>query len=626
MDNAFNDFVYHYHNGSSTHAFEYLGCHRESREGTEGFAFRVWAPNARSIAVVGDFNFWNPEDLPMIRITQSIWEAWSPNPKVGEAYKYLVTGPDGQAVHKADPVGFRTNYAPDTSSVIWEPGQYKWGDSLYLARAARRDPLKSPVNIYEMHMGSWKRKENNGYYTYRELAPLLAEYLQYMGYTHVELMPLAEYPYDPSWGYQVTHYFSPTSRYGTPDDLKFLVDTLHRAGIGVILDWVPAHFPKDLYALYEFDGTCCYEYADPIMREHPDWGTRVFDFGRPEVRSFLISNAVYWLKEYHFDGLRVDAVSSMLYLDYSRPNYRPNKYGGRENLEAIEFIKQLNTACFAVRKGIIMAAEESHAFPMVTWPVDKGGLGFNMKWNMGWMNDTLKYMKDDPVYRKYHHDKLTFSMAYAFSESFVLPLSHDEVVHMKGSLIGKMPGDYFWKFAGLRLLRGYQMTMPGKKLLIMGSEFGQFSEWNFNQALDWMVLDYEMHQKLLAYNRDLNAFYKEHAPLWADDGSWEGYQWIQPDDNLSSILSFRRIDPKTKKELLVILNFTPVERNDYRVGVPRAGTYEPIFCSDDRKYGGCGSLPGEAVSEKVQFREYAHSALFHVAPMSLSVFRRKAKK
>ncbi len=320
MSNAFNEFVYHYHNGSSTHAFEFLGCHPENREGTDGFVFRVWAPNARSISVVGDFNFWNAEDLPMVRITQSIWEAWSPNPREGNAYKYLVVGANGQAVHKADPVGFRTNPAPDTSSVIWQQGAYKWGDSLYFARAARREILKSPVNIYEMHMGSWKRKDGGGYYTYREVAPQLAEYLQYMGYTHVELMPLAEYPYDPSWGYQVSHYFAPTSRYGTPDDLKYLVDTLHRAGIGVILDWVPAHFPKDLYALYEFDGSCCYEYEDPIMREHPDWGTRVFDFGKPEVRSFLISNAVYWLKEYHFDGLRVDAVSSMLYLDYSRPN------------------------------------------------------------------------------------------------------------------------------------------------------------------------------------------------------------------------------------------------------------------------------------------------------------------
>ncbi len=725
MASAFNDFIYHYHNGSSTHAFEFLGCHPETRDGVAGFVFRVWAPNARSVSVVGDFNFWNGDDLPMTKISQSIWQAWSPHPKYGCAYKYLVVGANGQAVHKADPVGFDVCAAPDTSSKIWQAGAYKWGDSLYLARTARRDPLKSPMNIYEMHMGSWKKKEDGTYYTYREIAQDLAQYVKDMGFTHVELMPLAEYPYDPSWGYQVTHYFAPTARYGTPDDLKFLVDTLHKHGIGVLLDWVPAHFPKDLYGLYEFDGSPCYEYSDPIMSEHPDWGTRVFDFGKTEVKSFLISCAVYWLKEYHFDGLRVDAVSSMLYLDYSRPNYRPNKYGGRENLEAIEFVKQLNTACFAarkglimaaeeshafpmvtwpvdkgglgfnlkwnmgwmndtlkymsmdpiyrkyhhdkltfsmayafsesfvlplshdevvhgkcslvnkmpgdyfcfaVRKGIIMAAEESHAFPMVTWPVDKGGLGFNLKWNMGWMNDTLKYMSMDPIYRKYHHDKLTFSMAYAFSESFVLPLSHDEVVHGKCSLVNKMPGDYFWKFAHLRLLRGYQMTMPGKKLLMMGSEFGQFIEWNFNQGLDWLLLDYDMHKKVQAYTRDLNAFYKANETLWSDDGSWDGYQWIQPDDNLSSIIAFRRICPKTKKELLVILNFTPVERNDYRLGVPKAGTYEPVFCSDDLKYGGCGSLPGAVTSEKVQFREYENSALFHVAPCSLTIFKRKTRK
>ncbi len=626
MSNAFEEFIYHYHNGSGTHAFEFLGCHAESRDGVEGFTFRVWAPNAGSVSVAGDFNFWNTEDLPMERITQSIWQAWSANPKYGDAYKYYVVGPNGQGTYKADPVGFCTNYAPDTSTVIWQPDAYKWGDSLYLARTARKNVLKSPVNIYELHIGSWKRKENNAYYSYREIAPELAEYVKSMGFTHVELMPLAEYPYDPSWGYQVTHYYSPTSRYGTPDDLKFLVDTLHKAGIGVILDWVPAHFPKDQYGLYEFDGTCCYEYADPIMREHPDWGTRVFDFGKPEVKSFLISCAVYWLKQYHIDGLRVDAVSSMLYLDYSRPNYRPNKYGGRENLEAIQFVKDLNAACFAARKGVIMAAEESHAFPMVTWPVDKGGLGFNMKWNMGWMNDTLKYMSMDPIYRKYHHDKLTFSMAYAFSENFVLPLSHDEVVHGKCSLLNKMPGDYFWKFAGLRLLRGYQMTMPGKKLFMMGSEFGQFIEWNYNQGLDWLLLDYDMHRKMQTYTRDLNAFYKENAPLWADDGSWEGYQWVEPDDNLNSIISFRRMDPKTGKELLVILNFTPVERNDYRLGVAKAGTYEPVFCSDDRKYGGCGSLPQAVTSEPVQYREYPHSALFHVAPCSLTIFKRKTRK
>ena len=404
------------------------------------------------------------------------------------------------------------------------------------------------------------------------------------------------------------------------------MDTLHKAGIGVLLDWVPAHFPKDLYGLYEFDGTCCYELQDPQMNEHPDWTTRIFDFGRPEVKSFLISCAVYWLKEFHFDGLRVDAVSSMVYLDYSRANYKPNKYGGRENLEGIAFLQALNTACFAVRKGVIMAAEESHAFPMVTGPAYDGGLGFLFKWNMGWMNDTLKYLKEDPVYRKYNHDRMTFPMAYAFSENFILPLSHDEVVHGKYSLINKMPGDYFWKFANLRLLRGYQMTAPGKKLSFMGNEFGQFIEWNHAQGLDWLLLDYDMHKKMLAYSKDLNRFYLDNPCLWTDDGSWNGYQWIQPDDRDNSIFAWRRIDPKTKKELIVVLNMTPVDRFDYTLGVPSAGVYEPVFSSDDVKYGGTGTLLSASVAKKGEFREYKYRANFHIPPMSLTIFRKKPRE
>lgn len=474
-----------------------------------------------------------------------------------------------------------------------------------------------------MHLGSWRRKEDGTLYSYSELAPILAEYVKEMGYTHVEFMPLSEYPYDPSWGYQVTHYYAPTSRYGSPEELMELVDTLHQAGIGVILDWVPAHFPKDEYGLYEFDGTCTYELSDPTMNEHPDWTTRIFDFGRPEVKSFLISNAVYWLEKFHIDGLRVDAVSSMLYLDYNRPNYKPNRYGGRENLEAIDFIRQLNKACFAVRKGTIMAAEEATAFPLVTKPDFDGGLGFLFKWNMGWMNDTLKYMKQDPIYRKFNHNLLTFSMTYAFSENFILPLSHDEVVHMKGSLVNKAPGDYFWKFANLRALRGYQMAQPGKKLCFMGGEIAQFTEWNFQKELDWLLLDYEMHQKMQLYTKELNQFYLDHPQLWSNDLNWEGYQWLQPDDCDNSILAFRRIDKKGK-ELIAVLNFTPVLRENYRLGVPKAGTYMPVFCSDDVKYGGTGQLPGEAVSEEIPFREYSHSANFRIPPMSLTFFQRKA--
>ncbi|MBQ8580402.1 MAG: 1,4-alpha-glucan branching protein GlgB [Oscillospiraceae bacterium] len=618
-----NDHVYHYHNGSATHAWEFLGCHPDCREGREGFVFRVWAPNAQKVSVVGDFNFWNPDDLPMYKISGGIWEVFSVHAKEGNAYKYAVTGPNGQSVYKADPVGFRTCRLPDTSTVIWRQGQYKWHDSLHFARSARRDPLHIPMNIYEVHLGSWKRKADGTVYTYREIAPGLAEYVKELGFTHVELMPLADYPFDPSWGYQVTNYYAPTARYGTPDDLKFLVDTLHQAGIGVLLDWVPAHFPKDIYALYEFDGTCCYELSDPQMNEHPDWTTRIFDFGKPEVRSFLISCAVYWLTEFHLDGLRVDAVSSMLYLDYSRPNYRPNRYGGRENLEAIEFLRLLNEACYKVRKGVIMAAEESHAFPRVTGPVSDGGLGFLLKWNMGWMNDTLRYFKEDPLFRKYHHGKLTFSMAYAFAENFILPLSHDEVVHGKYSLINKMPGDYFWKFAGLRLLRGYQMTHPGKKLSFMGNEFGQFIEWNYAQGLDWMLLDYDMHKKMLHFTRELNRFYLENDMLWADDHSWEGYQWIQPDDADNSVLAWRRINPKTKKELIVVMNMTPVSRHDFRLGVPKDGIYEPVFCSDDLYFGGTGEGAKTVSAEEVGFREYKHSALFHVPPMSMTIYKRQ---
>ncbi len=626
MSNHKSDFIYHYHNGTATHAWEFLGCHGEQRDGQAGFVFRVWAPNARDVAVVGDFNFWNGRDLPMQKISGGIWEAWTPHAKEGQAYKYLVTGIHGEQVHKADPCAYRTQLVPETSSVIWKQGAYKWGDSLWFAQNARRDALKSPLNIYELHLGSWKRKEDGSVCSYAEIAPELAHYVKEMGYTHVELMPLAAYPYDPSWGYQVTNYFAPTARYGSPDDFKYLIDTLHRAGIGVLLDWVPAHFPKDIYGLYEFDGTCCYELSDPTMNEHPDWTTRIFDFGKPEVKSFLISCAVYWLKEFHLDGLRVDAVSSMLYLDYNRPNYKPNKFGGRENLEAIAFLQELNTACFAVRKGVIMAAEESTAYPLVTGPVYDGGLGFLFKWNMGWMNDTLRYFKEDPLYRKYHHDKMTFSMAYAFSENFILPLSHDEVVHGKLSLINRMPGDYFWKFSGARLLRGYQMTHPGKKLSFMGNEFGQFIEWDYKKGLDWLLLDYEMHRKMQSFTRDLNRFYKENDPLWADDLSWNGYQWIQPDDKDNSIFAWRRINPKTKKELLVVLNMTPVTRKGYRLGLPAAGDYEPVFCSDDPKYGGTGETPVAVRAEKVDFREYKHSGLFHIPPMSITIYRKISQR
>ena len=623
MTEALRTLLEAYHGGTSIHAYEFLGCHRENRGGIDGFVFRVWAPNAKSVHVVGDFNFWNTEDLPMEKISQGVWEAWSHYAAAGCAYKYLVTHPSGRSVYKADPVGFRTCRAPDTSSVICPYDGYAWNDSAWIAAAGDRPPLKSPVNIYEMHLGSWQRKKDGSLYSYSELAPILAEYVRDMGYTHVELMPLSEYPYDPSWGYQVTGYYAPTSRYGSPEELMEFVDILHQHGIGVILDWVPAHFPKDEYGLYEFDGGCTYELSDPTMNEHPDWTTRIFDFGKPEVKSFLISNAVYWLEVFHIDGIRVDAVSSMLYLDFGRTNYRPNRLGGRENLEAIDFLRQLNNACFSVRPNVIMAAEESTAFPLVTKPDYDGGLGFLFKWNMGWMNDTLRYMKQDPIYRKYNHNMLTFSMTYAFAENYILPLSHDEVVHMKGSLLTKMPGDYFWRFANLRLLRGYQMAHPGKKLQFMGGEIGQFIEWNYMQGLDWMLLDFDMHKKTQLFFKDLNHFYLEHDPLWADDISWNGYQWIQPDDGDNSLIAFRRMGTD-KKDLLVVCNFTPVTRDRYRLGVPEAGRYECIFTSDDLKYGGTGTAIPESVSEEIDYREYKHSALFTIPPMSISFFVKKS--
>lgn len=613
-----------YHNGTSIRAYTLLGCHPEARDGLPGFVFRVWAPNAQAVYVVGDFNFWNPQDLPMQKISQGIWEAWSPHPTEGSAYKYLVHHWTGKTVYKADPVAFRTCRAPDTSSVICQP-RHSWRDHLWMEKNAHRSPLQSPVNIYEVHLGSWRRKEDGSLFSYSEIAPQLAEYVKNMGYTHVELLPLTEYPHDPTLGYQVTGYFAPTSRYGTPEELMELVDILHQAGIGVLLDWVPAHFPKDDYGLYEFDGTCAYEPEHPVMNQRPEWDTRVFDWGKPEVKSFLISSAVYWLEVFHIDGLRVDSVSSMVYLDCNRPEYIPNRYGGRENLEGIEFLRQLNRACFSLREGILMTAEEASAFPLVTRPDFDGGLGFLFKWDTGWVGDTLDYIREDPVYRKFRHQQLTFATTYTSAENFILPLSHDQVTHGQGSLIGKMPGEYFWKFAGLRLLRGYQMAHTGKKLCFMGSEFGQFIEWNPRKELDWMLLDYEMHRKTLAYTRDLNHFYREHDQLWLDDAGEGGFRWIQPDDADQSILAFRRIGRKNR-ELLVICNFTPVSRENYRLGVPEAGTYRPVFCSDDVRYGGTGQCAAPAVSQDISFREYAQSALFQIPPMSVTFYLRKNRE
>ena len=608
--------------GTCVRAYELMGCHRVTRQGKSGYVFRVWAPNARAVSVVGDFNFWNPEDLPMEKLEGGVWEVFTAKGSEGDKYKYWIIRNDGSGVYKADPYGTRTAPLPDTSCVICTGDNYVWGDGKWMRKATMNTPRKAPMHIYEMHLGSWRKKEDGSTYTYEELAEPLTRYLSQMGYTHVEFMPLSEYPFDPSWGYQVTGYYAPTARYGHPDGLKKLVDTLHKAGIGVILDWVPAHFPKDEPGLYQFDGTCCYELADPTMNEHPDWKTRIFDFGRYEVKSFLVSNVIYWLEKFHMDGIRVDAVSSMLYLDYNRPNYKPNRFGGKENLEAIELLRCVNRAAFELRPNAIMVAEESTAFPLITKPDSVGGLGFLFKWNMGWMNDTLSYMKTDPVYRKYEHNKLTFSMTYAFSENYVLPLSHDEVVHCKGSLINKMPGDYNQKFDNLRALYGYMMAHPGKKLTFMGSELAQFNEWNYRTQLDWNLLEFERHRQMQTFVRDLNRFYLTHPQLWQDDLEWEGYQWIQPDAGDDNLLAFRRIDSR-HREVLVICNFCPVERIGYRLGVPRPGIYKPVLSSAEVAYGGTWTHIPSALAQRIPYREYKLSALFNIPPMSTTYYVRE---
>ena len=624
MDEATKRAVEQFHRGELIRAWELLGCHRAVRDGRDGFLFRVWAPRARSVSVIGDFNFWNCADLPMTKISDGIWEVFSTWARPGSTYKYHVVGADGRQVDKTDPYGFYTTYRPDNCSIVYELEGYRWHDALYCVNRDRRDVLRSPVNIYEMHLGSWRHKEDGEPMGYLEVADRLIPYLKQMGYTHVEFLPLTEYPYDPSWGYQVTGYFSATSRYGEPMFLMELVDRLHQAGIGVILDWVPAHFTKDSSGLIEFDGSCCYELSDPSMNEHPDWGTRIFDYGRPEVQSFLISSAVFWLEKFHFDGIRVDAVASMLYLDYNRPSYKPNRFGGRENLEAIEFLRRLNRAAFEIRKQPIMVAEESTAFPLITRPTDVGGLGFLFKWNMGWMNDNLKYMSLDPIYRKYNHDKLTFSLTYAFSENYILPLSHDEVVHGKCSMVQKMPGYYDDKFANLRAFFGWQMGHPGKKLNFMGNEFAQFIEWNENQGLDWLLLDYDRHRQMQAFVRDLNHLYLDNPAFWQDDQDWDGFRWISCDDRDNSIVAFRRID-RRGHEIIGVCNFCPVKREHYRLGLPKPGAYELLLNSDDPKYGGWSNELPEIRAEKSPWGDLSCSAEFTLPPLSVLFYRPKGR-
>jgi 1,4-alpha-glucan branching enzyme len=583
--------TYLFHEGTSISAYEYMGAHATTHDGTAGYMFRVWAPRAQAVSVVGDFNSWDVSAHPMSKITGSIWERFVPCGATYDAYKFAVTGADGVLRYKADPYAFHAETRPGTASKLYTLGSYQWGDKIWKEHCRMNPVYASPLNIYEVHLGSWRQREDGGFLDYRTLADQLAPYVKDMGFNYVELLPITEYPLDDSWGYQSTGYFAPTSRYGTPEDFMYFVDLMHQYGVGVILDWVPAHFCKDAFGLIEFDGSPCYEYADPRKGEHKAWGTRVFDYGRAEVRTFLLSSAAFWLKEYHIDGLRVDAVASMLYLDYDRPDgqWCPNVNGGKENLEAIAFLQQLNKTAFTVNPDALMVAEESTAWPLVTRPVDVGGLGFNLKWNMGWMNDMCHYLKMDPWFRQGNHKDITFSMFYAFSENYVLPLSHDEVVHMKGSVYGKMPGDEWQKMAGVRGFYAYTMAHPGKKLSFMGVELGTEEEWAFYKSLSWGLLENQPNRQIHEYIRDINQFYQRHSALWEIDFDWEGFEWLVPDDNQNNVVVFLRRN-KEGDELLCAVNFSANTYENYRFGCPQVREYVEVFSSDEKKYGGAGHL------------------------------------
>ncbi len=616
--------LYLFHEGTNAKAYEYLGAHPVDG----GVCFRVWAPNVQWAGVAGDFNGWQPDKAPMTKISSGVWECFVDGVNRYDAYKYYFRTADGREFYKSDPFAFHCETRPGTASKYYGELDFDWSDKGWLRKRKKADIYSSPMNIYEVHAGSWQLYDDGNPLSYRDLADSLIPYVKDMGYTHIELLPVMEYPFDGSWGYQVTGYFAPTSRYGTPEDFAYFVNTAHNAGIGVILDWVPAHFPKDTYGLYEFDGGACYEYADPRKGEHLQWGTRVFDYGKPEVQSFLVSSAMFWISEYHIDGLRVDAVASMLYLDYGRDdgNWIPNCHGGRENLEAVAFLKKLNESVFREHGDVLMIAEESTAWPMVSRPTYLGGLGFNFKWNMGWMNDCLRYFSLDGLARKFNHDCLTFSFFYAFSENFVLPISHDEVVHGKCSLINKMPGTYEEKFAGVRSFLGYMMSHPGKKLLFMGCEFGQFIEWNYKQQLDWLLLDYEAHRQLKSYVSALNKFYLANSPLWEIDYSWEGFSWIVSDDSSNSVVAYIRRDKK-ENELIALCNFTSVTRQKYRIGVPKPGTYRVVFSSALPEFGGKGeSTVGSVRAKKKPMHGYEYSIELDIEGLSCMYIKNTSRK
>ncbi len=615
--NKDNDFpLYLFHQGKNYEAGKFFGAHK-SQDG-KSWKFRVWAPRAKSVSVIGDFNEWERSANPMVRISETVWETEVQNLKQFDAYKYSVETEDGRFLDKADPYAQHFERRPGTASKLYE-SEYKWNDSEWMTSRAERDPYRSPMNIYEAHLGSWKFDENEEFPSYIGFADKIIPYLKRMSYTHIELMPLTEYPFDGSWGYQVTGYYAPTSRHGTPDDFRKMVDMFHQAGIGVILDWVPAHFPKDAAGLCEFDGSYCYEYTDPLKMEHKAWGTRVFDYGKGEVCSFLISSACSWLGDFHLDGLRVDAVASMLYLDYDRPDgqWRANQYGGHENIEAVEFLRHLNEAVLERHPGAIMVAEESTAWPLVTKPAEAGGLGFNFKWNMGWMNDMLQYVSLDPIYRAFNHDKLTFSFFYCFSENYVLPISHDEIVYGKCSMLRKMSSPLIEeKFASYRAFLAYMMAHPGKKLLFMGQEFGQSNEWNYQTQLDWDLLNDPNHQHMAKFTEVINKFYLENTPMWQVDSSWEGFGWISHEDYQQSVIAFRRIDSEGK-EIVVVCNFCPVLRKDYRIGVPEDGKYTVVMNTDAPEFGGSGISEKEYPVISEGMHGYEQSISLTLAPLSV---------
>ena len=637
VPSLFSDFdLYLFGQGKHYHLYEKMGTHPRTVNGVEGVNFAVWAPNARAVSVIGNFNGWRHDanHLHLRHIDLGVWECFIPWLRSGELYKYAISSSyNNYEVEKADPYGFAAELRPKTASIVTDIHWHQWEDKVWMQERTQRQQLSSPISIYEIHLGSWRRviepSGENRLMTYHELAYSLAPYVKKLGFTHVELMPITEYPYDGSWGYQVADYFAPTSRYGSPEDFQSFVEHLHQQGIGVLLDWVPAHFPKDEYALSNFDGTHLYEYADPRKGEHKEWGTYVFNYGRPEVRNFLIASALFWLREYHVDGLRVDAVASMLYLDYSRKagEWVPNHYGGREHLEAIDFLRQLNEAVYAEQPGTLTFAEESTAWPMVTRPTYMGGLGFSLKWNMGRMHDVLDYMNLDPIYRRYHQNDITFALIYAYTENFVLPLSHDEVVYGKSSLLSKMPGDAWQKFANLRVLFGFMWGHPGKKLLFMGGEFGQWQEWNYAQSLDWHLLqppNDAHHARLLDFVRDLNQLYLQEPALSVLDFDPAGFSWIDVHDSDNSVVSYMRKSNNMQETLVFVCNFTPMTRYGYRLGVPYAGEYYEVINSDATRYGGGGVENTQLMpSGQIPWQSCPHSILLTLPPLASVILKRR---